>query len=152
MKKIFLATVMTSMTFAATTAQLDLRGVIGKVVSISVTAETSADGFDLTTVGNNDLVGTAYESSNSAAGYSVTVSSDNGGELQHTEGDAVAYTLTYGGSSVDLAAGTTFNNTPSPSVVTDETKAIAISYAAQDAATLPSGDYTDIVRLEIAAN
>ena len=71
------ATVLLATASAATTDQgtLNLSGVVNEAVSLSITAEAVADNLDLATTQSDLLVATVTESSNTALGYDVTISS-----------------------------------------------------------------------------
>lgn len=150
MKKLFTALMITTFTFAGTTAQLNLKGTIGQVVDISISADAGATTLDLTTTASDLKVADVTEQSNSNTGYSVTVTSANGGNLEHSNGDQFPYTMKYDGSAVDLSSGSTFTNGTTGLI--DTTKEASVSYTGQAASTLVSGDYTDTVTFTISAN
>jgi hypothetical protein len=151
MKKLFTALMITSFTFAGTTATLNLRGTVGQVVDISLVSESDAQSLDLTTTTSDKKVATVTEQSNSNVGYSVTVSSDNSGNLRHANGDSFAYTLKYGGVDADLSnGGKTFSR--STTGLTNDNYDATVSYTGQAAASMVSGNYDDVVTFTISAN
>lgn len=153
MKKITIMTLaimgLSSLTFAET-AYLNLLGTVAKVVDISVIS-LGSQSLDLTTTTVNQKVGTVTEKSNSVIGYKVEVSSVNSGNLQHSNGDSFAYSLSYGGVDAKLISGGTIFSEATTGLST-KNKDVAISYTGRPAAEMTSGDYEDVVTFEIVAN
>lgn len=151
MKKFLTVMMISTFTFAGTTATLNLRGTVGQVVDISLVAESDAQSLDLSSTTSDKKVATVTEQSNSNVGYSVTVSSDNSGKLVHSNGDTFDYVLKYGGVDAELSSGgKTFSRSTS-GLVSDNFDA-TVSYTGKSAATMVSGQYDDVVTFTISAN
>lgn len=107
---------------------------------------------------------------NGANGFTRTIASDNAGNLRNTTGGGsarnrgfVPYTITHGGGSglaigTPVSLATAFTNTLSSSAafVNGQTGSLSLILAkpatASDANPLFAGDYTDVIRVSIAAN
>ncbi len=151
MTKFFTALLISTLTFAGTTATLNLKGTVGAVVDIAVVAEGDSESLDLSTGVTDKKVGTVTEKSNSNVGYKVAVSSTNNGNLKHANNDVFAYSLTYGGEAADLAnGGKTFNRATTG--VSVQTKDVNVTYSGKSAASMVSGAYSDVVTFTITAN
>src|SRR5688572_24186312 len=101
---------------AATTATLNLKGVIAPILDISVSPETLATNLPLNTGVTKQKIAKLVEKSNSASGYKVSATSQNGSKLVRT-GDAasfVNYQLSYNnGGDVTLTTTASVLNTNS---------------------------------------
>lgn len=151
MKKLFTLALLTSLTYAVTdTATLNLRGVVGSIVDVSVAAESDAQSLDLSTSTSNKKVATVSETTNTTGNYTLAVSSANGGNLKHSNGDNFPYSMTYGGQGVNLATGTTYTRTSTP--LTTQNFDVKISYTGVNAASMVAGNYDDLVTFTITAN
>lgn len=153
MKKFITALTLTALTassFAATSGTLLLKGTIAPLLSIAVTPEAIASTLDLTASPSNLKVATVQEKSNSNTGYKVTIASQNLGQLKNGSVDSVTYSLSYNGSSVNLAAPVTQTNSAAAAVTVN--KDVNISYTGRTQDLLVAGDYTDTITFTIAAN
>lgn len=155
MKKFFavaLLTTMTSSAFAATSGTLLLKGIVPRLVNITVTAETVAANLPLETTQSNTKVATVNEQSNSNTGYKVTVSSANAGKLVHStvSSSSVAYTARYNNSAMNLASAQTVTYSSSASV--NANRNFDISYTGVPHENLIEGNYQDTITFTIAAN
>lgn len=128
---------------AGESGQIVLRAVVPVVCTVAVT-ETNTT-VNIVQGQTAVPVASVQEQCNSAAGYAVTITSRNGGQLRRdgtTEG--VGYTLHYGGAS---GTGT---------ILTDRTVA-ADGRSAVLAVTVPAtrdaqaGDYSDVVTIAVSA-
>jgi hypothetical protein len=106
MKKLLLAflvlTVVPSVVFSATSASIQLVGVITPRVTFSIASDSGRS------LGNDDTVNLlVYENSNVSAGYEVTVStaSEVDGELYPTVQDSSSYAIFHNGSLLDIPSG-----------------------------------------------
>lgn len=136
---------------AATTATLQLKGTIPQLLSIAATPEPIATALPLETSQSSTKIATVTEQSNSQAGYSVTITSQNLGKLVRSANSFLNYSLTYAGQSVNITtvAGQTFSNSfvnASP-----QQKDLRISYNGLSNAAA-AGDYTDVLTFTITAN
>lgn len=138
----------TSLSMAATVGTLNLQGVVPAVLSITITPEPLATNLPLDTTQSNVKVAEAVEVSNSATGYSVDIVSANNGQLVNGS-DTINYTLSYGGSAIDLANGDAVTGA---SGAVNASKDINISYTGVDYALLTQGTYSDQVTFTISAN
>ncbi len=154
MKKLIttLALITSAHSFAATSGDLILRGVVPELISISVSAESVASSLPLDTTQEDTLVAQVNEKSNSVLGYNVSISSTNLGNLVHesVSSSSIAYGLKYDGNSVDLANGDQFTFNSAASV--DATKNVEISYTGVPHESLIEGAYSDTVTFTISAN
>ena len=154
MKKVIttLAVLASVQSFAATSGDLILRGVVPELLSISVDAETIASSLPLDTTQSDTLVAQVNEKSNSNTGYNVSITSANLGNLIHESvtSSSIAYALKYDGSTVDLANGDQFDFNSAASV--DATKDVEISYTGVPHESLVEGAYSDTVTFTISAN
>lgn len=96
---------------------------------------------------------TVTENSDDASGYTVTLTSANGGNgdpklRRGSSTDTIAYTIRYGGVPVSLAGGRA-TVTDVATTANGVQKDMVIAVAAQ-AATTPSGTYADSLTLDIA--
>ncbi len=157
MKKLnLIATVLTTFTLAssalaATSATLQLRGVVPARLSIELIDDTAAGTLDLETTQTDLLVAQTREKSNSKTGYKVNISSTNNGELVSDEDSSstIAYTLKYDGSAVDLSGEDFSYAYPTPG---NNDRDVQISYTGVAFEDLVEGTYGDDVTFVISAN
>jgi hypothetical protein len=143
-------------TFAATSGTLFLSGVVAPVTSITVQADPNASNLPVGTTVSNLVVASVNELSNNKAGYTVSLSTANGGMLKETNGlnvglaDTVPYTLSYNGSAVSFSSGSAvISRVSSRTTGSGTTNSLAISFAS---AFLNADTYTDTLTFTIAAN
>ncbi len=150
MKKILTAALMTmtTLSFAATQATLQLKGTIAQALDISIVAEPLATSLNLTANASSLKVATLNEKSNSNTGYKVTVSSLNNGKLKNGT-FLFSYTLGYNSQQLNLASPQTQTYAVAAHNVN---KDVTISYTGIAQESLVAGDYTDTVTFTIAAN
>ena len=137
--------------FAATQADLLLKGVVSPILEISIDHEAVASNLDLSQKATNIKVATLTEKSNYHSGYKIKAKSTNAGKLVNTS-DAnsfVNYTLTYNGSNVPLtsASAQVYHTANLRGTFTKDLK---ISYNQPN--DLSAGNYTDTVQFTIEAN
>lgn len=137
--------------FAATSADLILKGIIPLNLEISIVHENLAANLDLTRQVSNEKVATLTEKSNSYNGYKIKAKSTNAGKLVNSSdvNSFVNYSLTYNGSNVSL------NSSPVEIYSTQNLKGtynkdLKISY--NQPSNLSSGTYQDTVQFTIEAN
>lgn len=150
MKNLFTAVLLTmsSLSFAATVATLQLKGTIAQNLDISIVPEAIATTLNLTQTASSLKVATLNEKSNSNTGYKVTVSSQNLGNLKNGT-FLFPYTLGYNGQQLNLSSPSTQTYAVAAHNVN---KDVTISYTGVPADTLVAGDYVDTVTFTIAAN
>ncbi len=150
MKKMMSALLLTmsSLSFAATTATLQLKGTIAQNLDISIAPESVATSLNLTQSASSLKVATITEKSNSNTGYKVTVSSANNGKLKNGT-FLFSYTLGYNSQQLNLASPQTQTYAVAAHNVQ---KDVTISYTGVAQESLVAGDYTDTVTFTIAAN
>lgn len=150
MKTMFtaLALTLSTMSIAATTATLQLKGTIAQNLDISIVAESVATSLNLTQNAANLKVATLNEKSNSNNGYKVTVSSLNNGKLKNGT-FLFSYTLGYNSQQLNLNSPQTQTY---PVAAHNVNKDVTISYTGIAQESLVAGDYTDTVTFTIAAN
>ena len=137
--------------FAATQADLLLKGTVAPLLEISILHETVASNLDLSRQASNVKVATLTEKSNYATGYKIKAKSTNAGKLVNTSdvNSFVNYSLTYQGNNVSLT------NSPVQVYHTANlrgtfTKDLKISY--NEPTNLSAGSYEDTVQFTIEAN
>jgi hypothetical protein len=150
MKKFLTVTLLTMSTvsFAATTATLQLKGTIQQILDISIAADANATTLNLTQNAANLKVATLTEKSNSNTGYKVTVSSANSGKLKNGT-NQFSYTLGYNSQQLNL---TSPQSQTYAAGAYNVAKDVTISYTGIAQESLVAGDYTDTVTFTIAAN
>jgi len=110
MKKLALLAILIALTvgpvFAQRTATLQIRGIVPESLAISTTL-TDTTMVNLRTA-KAMIIGSIFINTNSGAGYTVSITSRNGGFMNNlTTGstDAVPYTLSFGGNEdIDLSS------------------------------------------------
>lgn len=153
MKKLItlmLATISFS-SFAATQADLLLKGLVAPVLEISIAHETVASNLDLGQSASNIKVATLTEKSNYATGYKISALSVNGGKLVNVDdtNSFVNYNLTYNGSQIALNTSATQIYTTS-NLKGTFTKELKISY--NQPSNLSAGSHEDTVQFTISHN
>ncbi len=128
---------------AASSGQIQLRGVVPAVCTVAV-SETGAN-LDLVQGQAQVPVAAVEERCNSANGYTVAISSRNGGQLRTESGGAgVGYTLHYGDASGTAELMTDRS-------VSNSARRGTLAVTVPGDRTLPAGEYTDIVTVSISA-
>lgn len=152
--KVIVALMFVQTSFAATSGQLNLSGIVPSRLSIVVNPEAVATNLDLSTTQANLKVAAVTERSNHRLGYTVAVKSSNNGVLAHEDGVAngsVAYTLKYGTFDGTLTTAdqtaVDSNNIQLPGLSRD----VEISYTGDAPENMRSGTYSDIVTFTITA-
>lgn len=145
----------------ADTVDVTVTGRMAELVDIYAEREPGIRSMDLTTSASNRLIATVNERSNSATGYTVTITSANlasdstgatGPFFAHTAGGgSLAYSLTYGSSSVGPWSGGVALVVDSGSITAPGwiSRELRISYTGSP--TLDAGDYEDRLILTISA-
>lgn len=155
MKKTALALAITTLSFssfAATSADLILKGMVAPILDIAIQHESVASNLDLSQPANNVKVATLTEKSNHATGYKIKAKSTNGGKLVNVndQNSFVNYSLTYNGASVPLNTSATQVYSTS-NLKGTFTKELKISYS-QPNANLSAGSHEDTVQFTIEQN
>jgi hypothetical protein len=154
MKNTLLALSLTSISFssfAATQAELILKGLVAPILDISIAHETIASNLDLSAQASNVKVATLTEKSNHATGYKIKAKSTNGGKLVNVSdvNSFVNYSLTYNGSNVALSTSPTQIYSTS-NLKGTYTKELKVSY--NQPTNLSAGSHEDTVQFTIEAN
>lgn len=127
------------------TAELVISGTVLPICNIEVAATVAATALNISGGESATTIANVTEQSNSPAGYTVSVSSLNNGNLKHATiaGEEFAYQLSYDGAA-------SFSPTTAPAVVktsgplpgfTTDVSAVQITFPAQ--ATAMVGTYSD---------
>ena len=90
---------------SSTSAKLEMKGSVAQSCTIAVTALPKASALNITAGEVNTQVGEITEDCNSGSGYTVKVTSAQGGQLRSNPNDATAPLATYS-ASYDDATGT----------------------------------------------
>lgn len=141
--------------WAASSGTLLLSGTVPLVNDIAVTANgTNNTSLNISAGESAKLVANVAETSNNGTGYTVTLSSANGGQLKNSSDASkkTTYQVSYNGGSY-AQPGTlpvTVKTVNSLSAQTTNTSAIRVNVAAF--ANAPAGVYSDTLTLTIAAN
>ncbi len=142
---------------AATTGSLSLSGVVAPSLSITISPDANATNLPVGTTVSGLKIGSVNELTNNKAGYTVTLSSGNGGYLREVNAgnvasgltDSLHYTLSYNDNTFDLANGTaTISNVSQRTTGGGTTNSLYISFGAQD---LNADTYSDTLTFTIAA-
>lgn len=98
------------------------------------------------------ILGSMFERSNNAAGYTVSLSSANSGALAGPDGETAAYSLTYDGATVDLSTGTAILTTATARTSFNgvQREIVATPQVNGEAAFLAAGAYSDTLTFVIA--
>ena len=139
-------------TFAlSSTGTLSLSGSVAAITTITVTPDANASALPVGVATTNLKIATVVELSNSKAGYTVTLSSANGGALMETSGtDSQAYTLTYGSNPVTFTSGTATLTSSSTRSAT-AAGSTNILYISFPASFLNADTYTDSLTFTITS-
>ena len=139
--------------FAATTGNVTIQGAISAATAIVVTAQTGYNALDLTSVASDQVVATVREINNTTAGYGVTLTSTNAGNLKNGTLGQVPYTAKYNGTAVTLSTSPqTITTQGTQTAIVNTVKNFAISFAANAAEDLMVGTYSDTLTFTISAN
>ena len=137
------------------TATLNLMGVVESLCSVSIQPEPKATALDIKGGENNTKVATVTETSNAPNGYTVTLSSQNGGVLRNglvASASDVPYLASYNGGPEQAiqAAGVEVKSVAgSGGASTQSANDLNVTIAAvPDAA---AGTYTDVLTVNITA-
>jgi hypothetical protein len=145
--------------FSATTGTLVLQGTVPGILEITVAPQPAASALDLTSNQTNLLAANVTERSNRKAGYTVTLQSANAGagnafffkSADPLNLDTLAYTLSYDGAPVALAAGTALiSDASAKTPAAGAVKGLAISYSGA-ASYLNEDAYADTLTFTITA-
>ena len=138
-------------TFAATQADLLLKGSVAPILEISIAHETVAGNLDLSQAANAVKVATLTEKSNYSTGYKIKAASANSGKLVNTidANSFVNYTLTYAGNNVPLSTSPT-QVYQTANLRGTYAKELKISYT--QPSSLSAGSFEDTVQFTIMAN
>lgn len=144
---------LSSSAFAALTGNITLQGTVAASTSIVVTPVAGYNSLNLSANQTNLSVAQVAERNNTAAGYSVTLSSANAGKLKNGSLGQITYTARYAGTNVTLAVSpVTVTTQGAQNTIANITKALDISYTGVAADTLMAGNYSDTLTFTIAAN
>ena len=129
---------------ANTTGSIQLKGTVQAVCSIAVT-ETSSQQLNITGGENNKQVGEVVETCNSGAGYTVTVTSANAGQLKNGN-STISYSLRYDTQNGTLNSPMSVQRSQPER---DKRSTVAVTIPATAAAV--AGTYADTITISIAA-
>ena len=155
MKRSLLALTLVTLTttsFAATTANLFLKGVIAPNLNVDVTPTSLATTLPLDVAQNDQKVATLSYSSNTVNGFKLLARSAKGGKLVNSSSNNhfVNYQLKSGGQNISLnTADTQFFSEQNLSL-TPTNRDITITYSQPQ--NLAAGEYSDTVTFTIQAN
>jgi hypothetical protein len=145
---------LTNSALAASTGTLLLKGTVGVVNHIVVTANGDNLFLNITGGESAKLVGSTSETSNNLAGYKILISSSTGGELRHTADAAkkTTYQISYDGATAvtPTVAGAVVKNVNSLTGLATDSSDIKTTVVAYPSA--PAGTYQDTLTLTIQAN
>jgi hypothetical protein len=143
-------------TFAATNCSLSLSGIVAPITAITVQADPNASNLPVGTTVAGLTITSVNELCNSKGGYTVTLSSANGGLLKESNvqalglTDSVPYSLSYNGSAVNFQNGSAvISRVTQRTSGSGTTNSLSISFAS---AFLNADTYTDTLTFTIAAN
>lgn len=139
--------------FAATTGSITVTGAIPAATALVVTTVSGYNSLDLTTTATDQQVATVRELNNTTAGYTVSLTSANSGQLTNGTLGAVTYSAKYDGSSVTLSSSpVSITSQGTQTTIVNTVKAFSVSFTGASADTLMVGNYSDVLTFTIAAN
>lgn len=147
----FLTFFINKFAFAANTGSITISGTVPAQTSITVTPTTGYNSLDIPSGETNKTVANITEYNNTAAGYTVTLSSLNGGKLKNSSLGEFTYTAKYNNVSISLTTlPTNITTQGSQSTVINISKPLNISFPAQT--DLMQGNYSDTIIFTITSN
>lgn len=131
-------------------ATIQLRGVVAPKTSLTVLPEPGARSLPIGESVSELKIASIHEASNCSSGYSVAISTANGGYLKaEASGRSLAYSLSYGGKPIALSSGSAILSSPSSMAPGgSSTKELAISFSS---ANTKEDGYSDTITLSIIA-
>lgn len=126
----------------ASQGSITLRASVPAICSIGISNNSAT--LNITGGQSNFAVATVEERCNAASGYTVSLSSKNGGQLS-TGTAGVAYTMQYGDSAGSGGA------ISADRAVSGDTRQTVLSVSVPASPTAVAGDYEDTVTISIAA-
>ncbi|MBP2311040.1 spore coat protein U domain-containing protein [Azospirillum soli] len=129
---------------AATTGTVKLSGTVALNCSVAVTDLNQA----LNLVGGESArqVGTVVENCNSGTGYSISISSANGGLLKNENSGSVSYRVGYDGQNNNLTGGLSVTRSTAQFA-----KSVPLTVSLDANGNAIAGNYSDTVTITIAA-
>lgn len=143
-----------TITFAASTGDLTISGVVAPINDIVITPKAAATALNILAGETAKSVADVSETSNSATGYKISMRSANGGSLNNTSSPTVkktAYTVAYAGSSTYVSLTTVDQVVKSVSSSSLVTNSSDVSVNVTAFGTAPAGTYQDIITISIAS-
>lgn len=147
--------------WGATVANLTLTGTVPLVLDIDVSPTAAANGLDLNTNQVNLKVADVAVTSNNAAGYGVSVRSNNVSNgncaapcfYSAAADDSLGYTLSRNGTTIGFAGDTgSFVQTAAPSGVGGDPYDAGVTYDGSAALLSAANDYGEILTFTVSAN
>lgn len=140
---------------AASSGTLLLSGTVPLVNDLAVTANgTNNTSLNITGGESARLVASVAETSNNATGYTVTLSSANGGQLKNagSASSQTTYQVSYDGGTYAQpgTAAATVKTVNALGALTTNNSAVRVNVTAFP--TAPAGTYSDTLTLTIVAN
>jgi hypothetical protein len=140
---VILSLSLTSTALANNSGTIQLKGTVAAVCTIQVTDSSAS--LNITGGENNKPVGTVQENCNSGSGYTITITSQNGGNLKAGNA-AVSYQVNYDGQTSGLDSAMVVTR---QTAQFGKTTTVGVSMAAN--ATAVAGSYADTLTLQIAS-
>lgn len=138
--------------FSADEDTLVLRGIVEERIEVGVQPEPIATALDLSVAADDVLIAHVTERANTRNGYSVTLSSENGGVLRPSSPantDVVPYSLRYQDQrNITLSDGDVVIRHPTATAADGARRSLAISYPQTP---LAADAYGDTITVTIAA-
>lgn len=146
-------TLSSSLASAQTTGTITLSGSVPAATAIVVTGVGTFNNLDLTTTQSNLQVANVREINNTPNGYTVRMTSANGGLLKNGSIGSLTYTARYNGVAANLnTSPVTVTNASASTSVVNVLKPLTISYTGVSADSLMAGTYSDTLTFTITAN
>lgn len=129
---------------AAASGTVRLNGSVALNCTVAVTDQGVA--LNLTNGANNTQVGTVTENCNDGAGYTINITSSNGGKLNSSSANAqpISYTTSYDGTQASGNVSVSRSNA-------NFGKAVSLFVTVPAAASAIAGTYSDTLTIAIAA-
>ena len=139
--------------FAATTGSIAISGIVPAATGIVVSTVSGYNSLNLSVTAVDQAVANVQEMNNTVNGYTVTLSSQNGGALKNGTLGSLAYTAKYNAAAVTLSTtAVAITTSGAATAVVNVTKPFKISYTGVTAADMMQGTYSDTLTFTVTAN
>lgn len=151
--KVFIFFLLCFSSFASTTDNLLINGIVPSELSLKIRANNKASNLNLSASPVNLKIATITEKSNSSTGFKITAKSQNGSLLKNGSFDELSYLVSYdGGPQTTLLTSDQILKNESFSGPYLNKSDLRITYSGKPAVEMVEGTYSDIITFTISAN